>query len=289
MASPSLRRGFRLRHAFVRWASTLVMAEHGPLGLQPCTRNTLSAASQLKADGITVLLAGAGDSLRRAAVSLQGVPGVTKILLADDTKLSHGLAEPLADLVASLHAQSPYGHILAPSSSFGKNVLPRVAALLGASPVTDVMRIVDDRTFVRPIYAGNALETVQVLGSSPRLLTVRPTAFPAAATPTGTDTGAVAVAVEEVSVDAAVQGGGTNASAPGGGASSSACWVSDQVKASDRPELGSARVVVSGGRGMKGAEHFQMLEKLADRLGGGAVGASRAAVDAGMVANDLQV
>lgn len=166
-----------------------------------------------------------------------------------------------------------FTHVLAPSSTFGKNVLPRAAALLDVQPLADVVDINDPDTYVRPIYAGNALTTVRAISAGPRLLTVRPTAFPP---------------VAAVGGNAAVEPVGSEEMEAARAAAAGSAWVSADAAASERPELGQAKVVVSGGRALKSADNFRMLEALADALGG-AVGASRAAVDAGYVPNDLQV
>jgi len=167
-------------------------------------------------------------------------------------------------------------HVVTGSNTFGKNLLPRVAALLDSAPITDVVQVVDESTFVRPIYAGNALSTVKFVGKGPLLLSVRTTAFGSEALETAQGAGAevASVGAEEVAAGAAAE--------------ALSEWVGEEKSESERPQLDAARVVVSGGRALKSKENFEMLEKLADQLGG-ALGASRAAVDAGMCSNDLQV
>ncbi len=210
---------------------------------------------------VTVLVAGEG--VGAAAAEAAALAGAAKVLVADDAAYGHGLAEPLADLVRSLAAG--YGHIAAPATAAAKNVLPRVAALLDVMVISDVTAVVDAETFERPIYAGNAIQTVR--SSDPvKVLTVRTAAFEAA--------GAQAPApVEPVAA----------AGDPGLSA-----WVTDAVAATGRPELTSAGIVVSGGRGVGSKESFAIIEQLADKLGA-AVGASRAAVDSGYAPNDWQV
>lgn len=255
----------------LRSLSTLVLAEHQGGQLQPNTLNTLTAARQL---GGPVTMLVAGDSPAAAAAAASKAEGVASVLTAEDACLVHGLAEPYAALLAAVQAKRGFTHVLAPSSTFGRNILPRAAALLDVQAVADVSVVQDASTFVRPIYAGNALATVRVLGDGPRLLTVRPTAF-AAAPATGGSAAVEAVSKEEL-----------QAARDAAGASE---WVGEDVRKSDRPELGQARVVIAGGRALKSAENFSThLDSLADKLGA-AVGASRAAVDAGYAANDLQV
>ncbi len=208
---------------------------------------------------VTVLVAGPAAAGQAASQ----IDGVAKVVVADDAAYANGLAEPVADLVVSLAGN--YEHIVAPSTASAKNILPRVAALLDVMVLSDVTAILDGSTFERPIYAGNAMQTVKS-NDSKKLLTVRTTAF-----------------------DAAGQGGSAavEAIAAAGNAGLSA-WVEDKVAASDRPELTSAKVVVSGGRGVGSEENFAIIEALADKLGA-AVGASRAAVDSGFAPNDWQV
>ncbi|MDE4063174.1 FAD-binding protein [Phaeobacter gallaeciensis] len=210
---------------------------------------------------VTLLVAGqGGDAAAAEAATLQGV---SKVLFAGDHGFCHMLAEPVADLIVSLAGD--YSHIVAPATTDAKNVLPRVAALLDVMVLTDVTRIVDADTFERPIYAGNAIQTVKSKDAT-KVLSIRTTAFDAAA----------------AGGSASVENLGTAASM---GLSS---WIEDKLAASDRPELTSAGIVVSGGRGVGSEENFKIIEALADKLGA-AVGASRAAVDSGFAPNDWQV
>jgi len=241
--------------------SILVIAEHDAGGLKPSTLNTINAAAKIGGD-ISVLVAGAG--CRGAADSVAKITGVVKVLLADNAAYAHQLPEALAPLIAKLAAA--YGHVLAPASTFGKNLMPRVAALLDVAQISDIVGVEAPDTFVRPIYAGNALATVQSKDKI-KVVTVRGTAFPAA--PAGGN--APVEAVAEAAAD------------PG-----QSKFVRQELSKSERPELTAARIVVSGGRGMGSGDNFKILEALADKLGA-AVGASRAAVDAGFVANDYQV
>lgn len=221
---------------------------------------TAKAVTAAKALGdVTVLVAGPAAAADAAAT----IDGVAKVLVADDAAYANGLAEPVADLVVSLAGN--YEHIVAPSTASAKNILPRVAALLDVMVLSDVTAVIDGSTFERPIYAGNAMQTVKS-NDSKKVLTVRTSTFDAAGT------GASA------SVEA------TPAAANPGLSE----WVEDKVAESDRPELTSAGVVVSGGRGVGSEENFALIEALADKLGA-AVGASRAAVDSGFAPNDWQV
>ena len=223
------------------------------------TSKALTAAVQL--GEVTVLCAGASASAAGEAASK--LDGVAKVLVAEDASLGHRLAEPTAALIASLAGD--YGHVLAPSTTDAKNVMPRVAALLDVMVLSDVTGIVDSDTFERPIYAGNAIQTIK--SSDPvKVMTIRTSTFDAAGE-------GGSASVETISA----------AEAPG-----LSEWVEDKVAESDRPELTSAGIVVSGGRGIGSEEDFAMIEKLADKLGA-AVGASRAAVDSGYAPNDWQV
>ncbi len=241
--------------------STLVIAEHDNATIKAGTLNTVTAA--LKLGGPIELLV-AGSGCQSAAQAAAQIAGVDKVLLADAPYYAHGLAENLASLVVSL--AGAHSHIAAPASTFGKNVMPRVAALLDVAQISDVVAVESSDTFVRPIYAGNALATVQSKDKI-KVLTVRTSAFAAAAT--RGDNAQVATAA--VGTDAAVSE-----------------FIGQELTKSERPELGAARIVVSGGRGMQSGENFKILEKLADKLGA-AIGASRAAVDSGFVPNDYQV
>ena len=240
--------------------AVLLVADHDNAALRPATRNAATAARAL--GDVTVLVA--GHHCRAAAEAAAKIAGVARVLLVEAASYAHPLAETLAPLVADLARN--YSHVLAPATTFGKNLMPRVAALLDVAQVSDVIAIEGPDTFVRPIYAGNALVTLRARDAI-KILTVRATAFEAAP-----DSGGAA-AIETVTAGAD----------PG-----LSVFVAEELTRSERPELASARIVVSGGRGMQSGENFRLLEALADRLGG-AVGASRAAVDAGFVPNDFQV
>ena len=240
--------------------AALVIAEHNNAEIKAATFNTVAAAAAL-GDKIDVLVAGAGCGV--AAEQAAAIPGIRKVLCADNVALKHQLAENLGPLIASL--AKGYGHVLAPSDTFGKNVMPRVAAHLNVQQISDIITVEDADTFKRPVYAGNAIATVR--SSDPiKLITVRTTAFKAAE-------GSGSAPVENI------DGGADNALSS---------FVGRELSKSERPELTAARVIVSGGRGMQNGENFALLEALADKLGA-AVGASRAAVDAGYVPNDYQV
>ncbi len=240
--------------------SLLVIAEVDAGGIKSATRHTLQAAKALGAE-IHLLVAGASAAaLANQAASLEGVG---KVLLAEAPHLGQGLAEEWAPLVASLAPS--YSHVLVPATSFGKNLLPRVAALLDVQPISDVIAIDSADTFKRPVYAGSLIATVQSRDAI-KLLSIRSTAFDAVGEQSP-------VAVESVAVPAAL---GLSA------------FVSEALAQSERPELTAAKVVISGGRGLQNEENFSLLYNLADKLGA-AVGASRAAVDAGFAPNDMQV
>lgn len=240
----------------------LVYAEHDNKELKSATLATITAATQINAD-VHVLVAGAG--VAAVVDALSQVAGVGKVLVADNAAFAHQLAENVAPLVAAL-AQD-YTHIVAPATTTGKNFMPRVAALLDVSMVSDITAVVAPDTFERPIYAGNAVATVQT-GEDKVVLTVRTTAFDLASATGGN------ASIETVSI---------------GEDKGQSNFVSEELAKSDRPELTSASVVVSGGRALANGENFaKYIEPLADKLGA-AVGASRAAVDAGFVPNDMQV
>ena len=247
-----------------RDASSLVVAEHDGQSLSQGTLSSITAASKIGGN-VDVLVM--GKAIGDAAAAAAGVVGVGKVLSLDNDALDHSLAEDSAAAVQAVLSGGSYSHVLAPSSNHGKNFMPRVAALMDCAPLTDITAVVSEDTFQRPMYAGNAIATVQMKDTT-KFILVRTTAFEKAE-----ETGGSA-SVENVSAD----GFATNLST----------WESASAKQSGRPELSSARVVVSGGRGMKNGENFGMLEEMADKLGG-AVGASRAAVDAGYVPNELQV
>ena len=239
----------------------LVIAEHNNAALAAATLNTVAAAQQIGGD-IHLLVAGQGCGA--AAEAAAKVAGVAKVLVADSAALAHQLPENLAPLVAELG--KGYSHVLAAATTQGKNLLPRVAALLDVDQISEIIKVVSADTFQRPIYAGNAIATVQS-SAAVKVITVRGTGFDAVAAEGGS------AAIEAV-------GGGSDA-----GLSS---FVGEELAKSERPELGAAKIVVSGGRGLQSGENFALLYSLADKLGA-AVGASRAAVDAGFVPNDLQV
>ncbi|KAN0018984.1 hypothetical protein ACTFIV_008025 [Dictyostelium citrinum] len=254
------------------YSTCLVVAEHDNNQLLNSTLNTITAASKLGVSNISVLVA--GSKCGSVAESVSKVGGVTNVICVDHPTLEHSLAETITPIVVNLQSKEDVTHILTPASNFGKNFLPRVAALLNVSQISEITKVKDAETFQRPIYAGNAIATVKSTDKC-KVGTVRTTAFDKAPT-TGGSAKVVsandwAVPLIEKSISE------TNIK-----------WESSEVKKSERPELTSARVVVSGGRGMKNGENFKMLEELADTLGG-AVGASRAAVDSGFVSNDLQV
>jgi len=241
--------------------SVLVIAEHDNQGLKAATLNTVTAARALPGP-VAMLVIGAGCAA--AAGAAAKVAGVDKVLVADAPFHAHVLAEAAAPLVAGL--AGGYSHVLAPATTFGKNLLPRVAALLDVAMLSDVCAVAGADTFVRPIYAGNALATVQS-SDAIKVMTVRTTGFDAAPAEGG------AAAIE--AVDAGSDPGLSK-------------LLGQELTKSERPELTSARVIVSGGRGMGNGENFKLIEAVADKLGA-AVGASRAAVDAGFVPNDYQV
>ncbi|WP_406721240.1 FAD-binding protein [Thioclava litoralis] len=221
------------------------------------TAKALSAAVAL--GDVTVLVAGEGVD----ASTVAGLSGVSKVVNVDDAAYAHGLAEPLADLIVAM--AGGFSHIVAPSTASAKNVLPRVAALLDVMVLSDVTAIIDADTFERPVYAGNAIQTVKSKDAT-KVLTVRTASFEAA--PAG---GGAAIEAGAATGDKALS-----------------AWVEDRVAESDRPELTSAKIVVSGGRGVGSEEDFAIISALADKLGA-AVGASRAAVDSGFAPNDWQV
>jgi len=245
--------------------SILVIAEHDNAELKPATLNTLGAAEQLAGHGggeIHLLVAGAGcGAVAEAAAK---IPCLAKVLVSDGAEYEHRIAENLAPLIVQLAPN--YGYVLAPATTSGKNVMPRAAALLDVQQVSDISGIESADTFVRPIYAGNALATVKS-SDAVKLITVRGTAFEAVADEGGS------ASVEQVAAT---------------GDQGLSSFVGAALTETERPELTSARIVISGGRGMQAGDNFAMLERIADKLGA-AVGASRAAVDAGFVPNDYQV
>ncbi|XP_052206431.1 electron transfer flavoprotein subunit alpha, mitochondrial [Diospyros lotus] len=260
-----------------RFLSTLVLAEHEGGSIKAPSVSAVEAAKSLgKDNSVSVLLAGSGLSLQKAAEHAASChPSISQVLMADSDKLVHPLAEPWARLVHLVQQKGSYSHIIATSSSFGKNILPRAAALLDVSPITDVIEISRSHQFVRPIYAGNALCTVQYTGSNPCMLTIRSTSFPVATIADSSRSNAATISQVDLSTF-------------GEGATSKSKYITQTSQNTERPDLGNARIVITGGRGLKSADNFKMVEKLAEKLGA-AVGATRAAVDAGYVPNDLQV
>ena len=241
--------------------SVLIIGEHEDGAIVGATLATVAAATQLDSD-VHMLIAGSGcDAAAQAAAQIAGVSKVRKV---DDAAYAHPLAESMADLVVSLAGD--YSHVLANHTTVGRNILPRAAALLDVAPIADIQAVIDADTSERPIYAGNAIATVKS-SDSLKLITVRATAFEAAAAEGGS------ASVEDASAAAG---------------SSLSSFVGQELSQSERPELTSARVVVSGGRGMGSGENFSILEPVADKLNA-AIGASRAAVDAGFVPNEYQV
>lgn len=239
----------------------LVIAEHTNDALNGATLNAVTAALAIGGD-VDVLVAGSNCSA--AAESAAKISGVNKVLCADDATYEHQLAENMGLLVSDLGKS--YGHILASATTGGKNFMPRVAALLDVDQISEIIRVDSPDTFARPIYAGNAIATVQS-SASVKVITVRGTGFDAAPA----EGGSAVVELINGPADAGISS-----------------FVGEELASSDRPELSAADVVVSGGRGMGNGENFELLYTLADKLGA-AVGASRAAVDAGFVPNDMQV
>ncbi|MEM8586506.1 MAG: FAD-binding protein [Pseudomonadota bacterium] len=241
--------------------SILVIAEHDNAALSPSTLNTVTAARAIGGD-VHILVA--GSNCASVAEAAAKIDGVAKVLTADNAALEHQLAEDLAPLIVGL--ADGYDHLLAPATTYGKNLMPRVAALLDVQQISDITSVEAPDTFVRPIYAGNALATVKS-SDAKKVITVRSTAFEAAAAEGGN------ASVETLD---------------GGGSAGTSRFVGAELSSSERPELTSARVVISGGRGLGSSDAFKILDGIADKLGG-AIGASRAAVDAGYVPNDYQV
>jgi len=247
-----------------RNASTLVVVEHNNANMNAITLNTVSAAQAIGGD-VTCLVA--GTNVAPVVEELSKIEGVSKILVAQNDAYGGFLPEQLTPLVLESQKQFNFSHVFAGASAFGKNLLPRVAAKLDVAPMSDLIEIKSEDTFVRTIYAGNAITTIK--SNDPvKVATIRGTAFAPAAV------GAGSAASEDVS---AATADGDNSK-----------WLSAELSQSDRPELASAGIVISGGRGLKNGENFDLLYSLADKMNA-AVGASRAAVDAGYVPNDLQV
>ena len=241
--------------------AVLILAEHSNTALSPSTAKALSAAKELGGD-IHILVAGSG--CKPAAEAAAKLAGVTKVLVADAPHLAHGLAEEVSELILAL--AGGYAAIVAPATASGKNILPRVAAKLDVMQISDITKVISADTFERPIYAGNAIQTVQS-SEATKVITVRTAAFQPA--PEGGS-----AAIESVSAPAAI---------------GKSVFEKAELTKTDRPELTSAKIIISGGRGMGNSENFaKYIEPVADRLGA-AMGASRAAVDAGFVPNDWQV
>ncbi|MGE4043726.1 MAG: electron transfer flavoprotein subunit alpha/FixB family protein [Acetobacteraceae bacterium] len=240
--------------------TSLVLLEFDAAGIKQPSRSAVAAAQAL--GEVHVLVAGAG--LDAATATASKLPGVSKVLVADNPALDHMLAEPMSALLVSLAPN--YSHMLAATTAVGKNIMPRVAALLDVQPISDIAGVVDADTFVRPIYAGNGMATVKSADAK-KVITVRAASFD----PVAADGGSAAA--EPVSV---------------GEMPALSRFLGAELSKSERPELTAARVVISGGRGMQNGENFKLLEPIADKLGA-AVGASRAAVDAGFVPNEFQV
>ncbi len=238
----------------------LIIAEHDDTEIKPATYNTITAGVEI--GEVTVLVAGC--NCQSVAEKISSLSNVKKVLLADDIALKYGAAENLAPIVVKIAEQ--FTHLLVPATTFGKNLMPRISALLDVAQISEITAVIDGNTFIRPIYAGNALATVK---SSDRIkpITVRTTAFE----PTQ-DQGEASEVIEIIGVEET----GLNT------------FISQDLTRSERPELTSADIVISGGRGMQSGDNFHLLESIADKLGA-AVGASRAAVDAGFVPNDYQV
>jgi electron transfer flavoprotein alpha subunit len=241
--------------------SILVIADHNHETILTATLNAVAAAGEIGGD-ISVLVAGSGCGA--AAKAAAEIADVSTVLVADSGEYTNGLAENVAPLISGI--ASSYSHILAPATTYGKNIMPRVAALIDTVQISDIVKVVDAATFQRPIYAGNALATVSS-DEAVKIITVRSTAFEPAAASGGSAN------IETVSAT---------------GEAGLSSFEKSELSKSERPELTSASIVVSGGRGMQDGANFVMLEKVADKLGA-AVGASRAAVDAGFVPNDYQV
>ncbi|KAJ8747515.1 hypothetical protein K2173_009252 [Erythroxylum novogranatense] len=269
--------GFRSMRFIFRSVSTLVLAEHEGGAISKASLSAVEAAKSLGDDcSVSVLLAGCGASLQQAAAhAASSHSSIHQVLTADSENFQHPLAEPWAKLVHLVQHKGSYSHIIAASNSFGKNILPRAAALLDVSPITDVVNICSSNQFVRPIYAGNALCTVRYTGNNPCLLTIRSTSFPVPAALFHSISNEAPISQVDLSTFCEESIGKSR-------------YLTHTSQDKERPDLGSARVVVTGGRALKSMDNFKMIEKLAEKLGA-AVGATRAAVDAGFVPNDLQV
>jgi electron transfer flavoprotein alpha subunit len=242
--------------------TSLVLLDYDDAGIKQPARSAIAAAAKISGD-VHVLIA--GENVGATAEAAAKIAGVAKVLVADNAAYAHALAEPLAALIVGLAGN--YSHILCASTAIGKNVMPRIAALLDSQPISDISDVIDADTFVRPIYAGNALATVKS-SDAKKIITVRAASFD----PVPTDGGSASI--EAVSGD--VSG-------------DKSTYISSELSKSERPELTAAKIIVSGGRGMQNGENFtKLIDPVADKLHA-AVGASRAAVDAGFVPNDYQV
>ncbi len=240
--------------------TALILAEHDGASIKDATLSTVTAAATY--GDIHLLVA--GSNCQAAAEAACSIAGVSKVLVADDAAYAHPLAEELAPLIISLAGD--YEAILAPATTSGKNIMPRVAAALDVAQISEIISVIDANTFQRPIYAGNAIATVQT-SDAKKVITVRTTAFDKAAAEGGSATSETVSATAKANISE---------------------FVSAELSSSDRPELTSAKIIISGGRGMGSGENFALVDAVADKLGA-AVGASRAAVDAGFVPNDYQV
>jgi len=241
--------------------SILVLAEHNNLEVKSSTLNTINAASKINNE-IEVLVL--GYEIENISKEISNYQNVTKVLSLDDQKFENAIAENIEPIIVSLAEK--YSHILAPATTFGKNIMPRVAVKLDVAQLSDIVSVESENTFIRPIYAGNALATVKS-NDSKKVITVRPTSFEVVAKEGGSGV------VESINFDISVQ---------------KVEFIDREESKSDRPELSTARIVVSGGRGLQSAENFKLISDIADKLNA-AIGASRAAVDAGYVSNDYQV
>ncbi|KAK4398491.1 Electron transfer flavoprotein subunit alpha, mitochondrial [Sesamum angolense] len=267
MAIRSLLGAFRKR-SFVtrvvscsRSLSTLILAEHERGAVKASSLSAVEAAKCVGEDNsISLLLAGSGPSLQEAAAHAASChPSISQVLLADSNKFAYPLAEAWAKLVHLVQQKGSYSHIIAGSGSFGKNILPRAAALLDVSPITDVTEISGSNLFVRPIYAGNALSTVRYTGSGPCMLTIRSTSFPLEGTAAPSVSNAAPIDKVDLSTLSEDDAIGKSK------------YISLSSQDTDRPDLGNARIVVTGGRALKSAENFKLIEKLAEKLGAAAL------------------
>ena len=241
--------------------SILVLAEHNNIDIKSSTLNTISAASQIEQE-IDVLVT--GFQCEELAKKIAKCEKVSKVIFVDNEKLKNPIAENIEPIVLSV--ADKYSHIMAPATTFGKNIFPRIAVKLDLAQISDVIKIISENTFMRPIYAGNAIATVKS-NDKTKIITIRPTSFDPVETSGGSDV------VEKLEFE--IQ-------------NNSVEFIDREESQSERPELSTARVVISGGRGLQSAENFKLLNEIADKLNA-AVGASRAAVDAGYVSNDYQV